>query len=140
MATSAKLCRRSRLLGAVRDDSGMTTLEVAILFPAMLILVFGIAQTALWYMARTAALSAAQQGVNAGRTYGAAPGDGVSAAQDFLAAQVGDILTGGHARIAKSDRGTLRISVTGTSLSLIPGWKISVTQSAQGPKETFGGN
>src|SRR2546423_4093267 len=139
MATSPQPTRSSRLLAAARDDSGMTTLEVAVLFPVVLILIFGIAQTALWYMARTAALSAAQQGVNTGRAYGATRASGVTAAQDFLTAKVGDVLTGSQVKIANSDPGTLRITVSGSSLSLIPGWTISVTQSAQGPMEKFGG-
>ena len=139
MVASLRARWRSRLLAVARDDSGMTTLEVAVLFPVVLILIFGIAQTALWYMARTAALSAAKQGVNAGRVYGAKPADGVPAANDFLTAQVGDILSGSNVSIAGSDPGTLRITVSGSSLSLIPGWTITVTQSAQGPVEKFGG-
>src|ERR1051326_4394022 len=114
MATSPEPTWRSRLRAAARDDSGMTTLEVAVLFPVVLILVFGIAQTALWYMARTAALSAAQQGVNTGRAYGATPADGASASQDFLTEQVGDILSGAHVAITPSDPGTLRITVSGS--------------------------
>jgi Flp pilus assembly protein TadG len=128
---------RTRLAAVARDDSGMTTLEVAVLFPITLILIFGIAQTALWYMARSAALAAAQEGVTAGRAYNAKPGDGPAAARNFLNAQVGDILGGAQVGIPSSPAGTLRITVSGTSLSLIPGWKINVSQSAQGPLEKW---
>lgn len=139
MSKPSRTSRRTRLAAVARDDSGMTTLEVAVLFPITLILIFGIAQTALWYMARSAALAAAQEGVTAGRAYNAQPGAGPAAANAFLDAQVGDILNGSQIGIPNSPAGTLRITVSGTSLSLIPGWKINVSQSAQGPLEKWNG-
>lgn len=139
MSKPSRTSWRTRLAAVARDDSGMTTLEVAVLFPIVLILIFGIAQTALWYMARSAALAAAQEGVTAGRAYNAKPGDGTAAAHNFLNAQVGDILGGVQVGIPRSPAGTLRITVSGTSLSLIPGWKINVSQSAQGPLEKWNG-
>lgn len=139
MSKPSRTSWRTRLAAVARDDSGMTTLEVAVLFPITLLLIFGIAQTALWYMARSAALAAAQEGVTAGRAYNAKPGDGPAAAHNFLNAQVGDILGGVQVGIPNSPAGTLRITVSGTSLSLIPGWKINVSQSAQGPLEKWNG-
>ena len=54
-----------------RGDRGSVTLEVSILAPVLLLVVFTIIQVGLWSYARSLALGAAQEGVAAGRAYGA---------------------------------------------------------------------
>jgi len=114
------------------------SLEIAVLGPALLLLVFSIVQAGLWLYARSLALAAAQEGVNAARTYGADPGVGVVRANAFLKEQAGDSLTDTTATSAGSTPTVIRIQVTGRSLSVLPGVPgMTVTQSATGTVERF---
>jgi Flp pilus assembly protein TadG len=121
-----------------REDRGSVSLEIAILGPALLLLIFSVVQVSLWFYARSLALAAAQEGVNAGRTYSADPGSGVTRARAFINEQAGDSLTQTTVTSAGSSPTLIRIQVTGRSLSVLPGVPgIEVTQSAIGPIERF---
>ena len=121
-----------------RREQGSATLEVAILGPALLALIFVTVQAGLWFYARSLALAAATEGVTAGRAYQAPPGAGLARAQAFIADHAGDSLLAATVTDAGSDATTVRIRVTGQALSVltgIDGW--TVTQSAEGPRERF---
>jgi len=115
----------------------MSSLEVVILFPLMILLIMAVTQTALWYFARSAALAAARSGANIGSAYGSSPDDGAAAADRFAAAQAGDMLGAEHATSAGSTAKAVHITVTGDAISLVPGLPIHVSQSAQQPVEKF---
>lgn len=135
------VCRLRRPPGprtAPEGDRGSVSLEIAVLGPALLLLVFSIVQTGLWFYGRSLALAAAQEGVNAARTYGADPGAGVVRAKAFLEEQAGDSLTNTTATSEGSTTTLIRIQVTGRSLSVLPGVSgMTVTQSATGTVERF---
>lgn len=120
-----------------RDERGSVTLEVSVLAPALLLLIFTVVQVGLWSYARSLALGAAQEGVAAGRSYRAPEGAGVARATQFLAATAGDSLRDAEV-VAHREAATLRVEVTGRSLSVLPGVPgLPVRQSAQGPLERF---
>lgn len=132
------LTRAHTVRATPRDDRGSVSLEIAILGPALLLLVFSVVQVSLWFCARSLALAAAQEGVNAARTYSADPGSGVTRARAFINEQAGDSLTQTTVTSAGSSPTLIRIQVTGRSLSVLPGVPgIEVTQSAAGPIERF---
>ena len=87
-----------------RRDRGSVTLEVSILAPVLLLVVFTIIQVGLWSYARSLALGAAQEGVAAGRAYGAPAEAGRARAQSFLDATAGDSLVGSAVTVDR-DRG-----------------------------------
>ena len=119
-------------------DRGSVSLEIAILGPALLLLIFSIVQAGLWFYARSLALAAAQEGVTAARSYQANPNSGRSRAQSFLDEQAGDSLTGTTVTSAGSTPTRVRIKVTGRALSVLPGIPgLKVTQAADGPVERF---
>lgn len=119
-------------------DRGSISLEIAILGPVLLLLIFTIVQFGLWFYARNLALAAAQEGVTAARAYGASPGAGVTRARTFLDQQAGDSLTQTVATSSGSTATRVRIEVTGRALSIIPGLPgLQVTQSADAPVERF---
>jgi Flp pilus assembly protein TadG len=120
-----------------RGEDGVTSLETAILFPAVLLLLLTIMQVALLYFARAAALAAAYAGATSGASYQSSPAAGAAAAEDFARSQAGDMLAGAHADPSGSSATTVRITVTGSALSLVPGLNLTVTQSAQEPIEEF---
>ncbi len=129
---------RSRVASSRRrgPDRGSVTLEFAILIPGVLAMMFLCIQVALFSYARSVALTAAEEGVNAQRAYGAPAGAGKAKAKAFIDRQ-GNTLTGATITTAIVG-GEVRITVTATSPSLIPGFSgYTVSQSASGPVEKF---
>ena len=111
---------------------------MAVLGPALLALIFVTVQAGLWFYARSLALAAANEGVTAGRVYQAPAGAGLARARQFIADHAGDSLLGASVADGGSDATTVRIRVTGRSLSVltgVDGWP--VTQSAEAPRERF---
>jgi Flp pilus assembly protein TadG len=120
-----------------RRDRGSVTLEVSILAPVLLLVVFTIIQVGLWSYARSLALGAAQEGVAAGRAYRAPVEAGRARALSFLEATAGDSLIG-SAVTSTATATSLRVEVTGRALSVLPGVPgLPVRQHAQGPIERF---
>lgn len=107
------------------------TLETVILWPAVFLLIFGIVHAGLWFHARNVALSAAREGARAaGLDDGAG---GAVRAADFLASTTDDSVLRVGAIQETADTGSVTITVTGSSTTLIPGWRIDVRQSATAP-------
>ena len=120
------------------DDTGSATLEIAIVGPVLLLLIFTIVQAALWFYARNLALAAAQEGVAAGRGYGSSASIGITRARSFLDRSAQDSLQSIAVSSSGSTTTQVRIQVSGRALSVLPGVPgIAVSQSAQGPVERF---
>jgi Flp pilus assembly protein TadG len=133
---SAGIARRP--LRRRRDERGSATLEIAVLFPAVLLATFGLIQGALYYHARDVALAAATDGLTAARARTGSGEEGRQAAAAFLERAGGeDVLLGSSVSSVRTAT-TATVKVTGRTLSLVPGlpgW--SVSQTASGPVERF---
>lgn len=116
----------------------MLTVEVAVLFPAFLLLVFGGVQAAVWYHARSLCLAAADAGARAARPTTATPAAGRTAAEAFLGHA-----SGGLSDVTVSTSGStpamVRVQVSGTVPRVlpIPGLTLRVSQSAAMPREVW---
>ncbi|MEV0449786.1 TadE family protein [Streptomyces sp. NPDC050600] len=135
----------SHLLPPPHDrDRGSAPLQVAILFPVVILLIFAIVQGFTIAWAHNAVATAAREGVAAGRMYEAQPGDGAAKARKAASDLGGDLLTGVHVSTAGSTPERMTIRVEGQAVSLVPGLGgITVTSTASGPVErwtTSGGN
>ena len=128
---------RPRIPRPRRGQDGVTSLEVVVLFPLALALILLIVQVALWFFARSMALAAARAGADSGAAYTSSPAAGATAATRFASDQAGDMLTDVHASPDGSTATEVRITVTGDALSLLPGFTLSVSQTAQKPVERF---
>jgi Flp pilus assembly protein TadG len=116
-------------------EHGAASVELAVVFPLVLLLVMTLIQAALWFYARSIALGAAQEGAREGRLQPASTARAQSAAESFLDQTAQDLLTSRDVDVAGSPS-SIAVSVSGTSLSLFPGlsgW--SVSQTAIGPVE-----
>jgi Flp pilus assembly protein TadG len=114
------------------------TVELSILFPALLLLVTALVQYGLWFHARSVALAAAQQGVVAAAAYQAPPGAGVDGATAFVVAHGSETLLDAAATQGVPAPGMVRVEVSGQSVSLLPGMPgPAVVQSATAPVERF---
>lgn len=120
------------------NDRGSASIELVILFPALLLLVTALVQYGLWFHARSVALAAAQEGIAAARTYGADPDNGPAVALEFVAGNGGYTLLDASATGGTLGVGRTQVVVTGRSLSVIPGLPgPAVRQAAAGPVERF---
>ncbi|QNE22524.1 pilus assembly protein [Kribbella qitaiheensis] len=128
-----------------RSERGASSLELAILAPSILALIFISIQTALWLYGRSVALNAAQEGVSRLRLvqpplYTPAIGEKVRADIEAYAQQLGGNSLGDAQVLAPSyddPKGQVSFTVTGETVSLVPGLTLTVSQTATGPIEQF---
>ena len=135
MTTLLALYRSLIARTAVRREGGSSSIQMVILMPALFSIMFLGMQGALYYHARTVAIAAAQEGARAAGGENGTATDGISAASSFVSDAGGeDVLPGAHMTGGRSAT-TATVTVTGTSLSVIPGWSPAVSQSASVPVE-----
>jgi hypothetical protein len=108
------------------------SLEMLIVFPAVLLLILLVVHVGLWWHARNVALAAAQLGVESARVRGASAGAGTAEAREFLARAGGSI---SHTSVSGSKGTTVRIRVTGYVDTMIPGLKLRIDQHADAAAE-----
>lgn len=118
------------------SERGSALIEMVIVFPLFVILLFSIVQGAVWYSARSAAQAAAATALNAARTYQSDSSDGIAAGEAFLARK--SIVSGGHVSVSRSDT-IVTVTVTGRSVSLVPGLPLDVSSTVTGPVERWVG-
>ncbi|NUR96215.1 MAG: pilus assembly protein [Kribbellaceae bacterium] len=124
--------RRTR--ARLGDDRGSTPIELAIVAPAVLLLVLGAIQVCLIFHANTLAHAAAQQGVDAARAYQAGTDAGTQRAQQFLDQAGGDFLH--DTSVSTSSNGSqIEVVVQATPLSILPGHWFAISQTVSGPRE-----
>lgn len=135
---SVALRAARRRLAAGGTDRGANPVELAVVMPAVLVLLFASVQVAAWFVARSTALNAAQSGVNAQRVLQAPAGAGEARATRFLGA-AGDWLVGWDSPGPTCVTGATEVTctVTGRSLSVIPGVSFRVRQTAHGTVERW---
>ncbi|PWJ23256.1 TadE-like protein [Branchiibius hedensis] len=132
--THALRARLARRAGAQRER-GSSSIQMVMLLPALFAVMFLGMQGALWYHARSVAIAAAQEGARKAGAQNSSVGAGISDASSFIADAGGSgVLDGAHVTGSRSGT-TATITVSGTSMSVIPGWTITVRQSATVPVE-----
>lgn len=120
----------------MRRDDGSVAVEFVIVAPIVLMVLFLAIQVAMYSYARSIALTAAQEGSNAARAYNASAGAGQAKARDFVNRAGGDMLTDSSVSVSRGAE-QVSVTVTGRTLSLVPGIRFSVSQTASGPVERF---
>jgi Flp pilus assembly protein TadG len=128
--------RPGALSGRVAAERGSAAVQSAILFPIVLLLVFGIIQGALWFHARNMALGAAQEGARASSAEGGTGGE--QRAHEFVGSLTGGTLIRDLRVSETATSETVTITVIGNAPSLVPGLSgLTVRQSATAPMERF---
>ena len=117
-----------------RRDGGSVSVELVVLMPLLLMIVAAGVQGAVYYYARSLALAAAQEGARAAAVPGATLATGRTTAASFLTDHGGNALSDVTITGTRTPT-TATITVHGTSLSLIPGWTPTLTQTADLPVE-----
>jgi Flp pilus assembly protein TadG len=120
-----------------RDDRGDTAIQMAIIYPVVLLAAIAVIQASMWYYARQIALTAAREGASVARAYQSSPADGAARARDVLGRVAGDSLRG-YSVTASSTGERVQVQVSGRAMSMVPGVAgLQVTQSASGPLERW---
>ncbi len=115
------------------SERGSVSVQMVLLMPTLLLVVWIALGAAMYFYGRTTALAAAQAGATAGAAEHGTTDDCVLTATD-LAARAGDSLAGLQVTCQISAR-TVTATVTGSTLSLVPGWEPVTTQTATVPRE-----
>ena len=134
-------------------DEGSSAIELAILAPAMLLVIFVMIQAGLWEYGRNVALDAAQHGVSRLRVL---PANQVAAQCPVIETAVADYAksigsSGLVTPVAAADyagvvgggclpAGTglqVHVTVTGHAVSLVPGLDLTISRTATGEIEQF---
>lgn len=117
-----------------RDERGMTTIQVAILFPVVLFWIMLIVQYGLWWHAKQVANAAAAEAVDAAQVSSGTARDGEDAAASYLA-QSGNL---DNVTVTVSREPTVvTVEVRGAAPQLVPGFEWSVTARSTAPVERF---
>lgn len=112
---------------------GSVTIEMVIIFPALLLMVFGAVQGGLYYHARNSAITAAQHGAREAALYDSSAAEGEAAAMSLLTASAA---TNPRVTVNRTDT-TVTAIVQVDSPNLLP-WLISdmqIQQTASMPTE-----
>ncbi|MEW2372587.1 TadE family protein [Streptomyces sp. NPDC006656] len=125
------------MVGGFRDR-GEASIQMAIVFPFVILVTVAVVQAAMWFYARNIALTAAREGVAAARVYQAPEDAGAARARETLGRIAGDSLASSTVSTTDSNAAEVRVTVTGLAPSLIPGVSgLSVSQSAGAPRERW---
>jgi Flp pilus assembly protein TadG len=136
MRPSVRRVKRQAPGSRTSQERGSATVEAAIIFPVVLLLIFGIIQGALWFHARHVALGAAQEGARVAAAEDG--GSGEDRAREFITNLTGGTLIR-HLIIRESATTQIAtVTVNGQAPSLIPGVDgLPVSQTATASVERF---
>lgn len=120
------------------DDRGSVTVEWALWALPAVIVVLGLLQLGLWWVARDAAMTSAQQGLLVGRGLDATPAEARAAASSFIA-RVDLIARDPGVSTAGTTDDVMHVDVSVSVLNIIPDpwltWRVH--QGVSGVRERF---
>jgi Flp pilus assembly protein TadG len=120
------------------DDRGSSSVEFTILFPIIVVLLFGGPQLVMWYFAREAAQAAAGSAARAASVVSASNGDGRAAADSYLAKVGTDTIT--SYTVDETDSAItvrIHIHVTVSTVVPLPGFTPSADVTVSRARERF---
>lgn len=132
-------CTRFGVRAEAHRERGSSSIQMVILMPALFAVMFLGLQGALWFHARSVAIAAAQEGARQAGAQNSTTDAGINQATSFVADAGGnDVLSGATATAVRSAT-QATVTVSGSAMSVIPGWTITVRQSATVPVERLTG-
>ncbi len=130
MASTTKPPRR------LRGEAGVTSTEVAIVMPVMIIVVMLVFQVGLFWHAKQAADVAAEEGVDAAQVATATEADGHAGANTVLS-QAGNLRDTNVQVTRDLATGVVTVTVTGNAPSIVPFGSWTVSSQAHGSIERY---
>lgn len=117
-----------------REDRGSATVQWVVLAPLLLTMLLSVLQAGLWFYARNLALTAAQEATQIARGTDGSTEQGRAAANSYLDRTGTGMLTDITVSVIITDT-KVTTTVSGNSISLVPGVTIAVTQVSVGSVE-----
>jgi Flp pilus assembly protein TadG len=128
---------RARWQQLVADpDRGAATAEFVIAVPLLMLMLLFVPQAAIWYYATHIAQAAANRALDAAAAYGASAAQGQTAGQQTLAVLGSGVLHDAHVTVTRTAT-DVRVDITGTAETIVPGIHWTVHATAAGPVERF---
>lgn len=122
-----------------RGDTGAVSLELALIMPVLLLIIYLMIQGALWFHARNVASSAAQEGLRDARAEHSTVAAGIATARGFISKAGGsDVLVGAQVTGSRTET-QATVTVSGRAVSILGLFDLSVRQSASGAVERYTG-
>jgi len=110
---------RSRLRALVADgDDRGSAVQAAVLFPFLIIVTFAIIQGGIWFYARSAALNAAEEGLQAARAENGSSAAAVAASSSFLRRAASGTVVRPATEVNASPL-TISVTVSGESTAIV---------------------
>ena len=119
-----------------RGQRGITTVEVVLTAPALLLMLMLIIQFGLVAHARSVARSAAEDGAAKARVFNGSATTAEAATNTELDDLGPTIIANRSVEVSRTDT-TATVTVTGTVISLVPGLSFDVHETSSGPVERF---
>lgn len=119
-----------------RGEGGIATTEAVLVTPVLLLLVMTVFQFGVWYHAQHVATAAAEEGARTARAVRGTTSAGQARAEAFLD-QAGPTIVKNRTVAATRTGETVRVTVHGTAVAVIPGLHLSVDAMATSPVERF---
>lgn len=128
-----------------RGDSGVSSVELAVIAPSLLLLTLFVIQVCLWFYGRSVALESAREGVSQLRLaqteqeYDDAVTGGALDSVKTYATKIGSgalndpVVAGDY----DDKKASVTVTVQGTTISLVPGLHFAISQKAHGRIERF---
>src|SRR5262245_4666269 len=121
-------------------EGGDVALEMVLLAPIIIFMIFVVIQFALWYHARHVVTVAAQEGARVARaantSAAAAERAGRDRAYAFIDTLGGSIVEDPNV-VVNRGVATVTVRVTGTAIHIVPGLRLQVRGQSAGPIERF---
>lgn len=119
-----------------RSESATATLPLVLVVPAMLVLVLGGVQLALWLHLQHVVTAAAQEGLVAVRVEAGSAREAEDRARLFLA-ELAPPLLQEPSVVVTTDAEVARVEVRGQVAEVVPGLRLEVRATAEGVRERF---
>ena len=142
MPVPRRIAHRAARAAGTGPERGASTIELVILAPLLLGLIWLTIQFALWYQGRQVALAAAQLGARVASQDAVRVPDWAAraerSAQNYYRG-LGTKVLGGQigASAGPAGVGQVRVTVTGTAVSIVPGLTLTIHETAGGPIDCF---
>jgi Flp pilus assembly protein TadG len=139
--SAVRACQRGgrlqQRLTARGEDGGYIATEAAIILPFLLLITFALVQGGIWFYARSAALNAAQEALQAARSQDGSTAAAVGVAEGFLARAGDGVITDPATRVDASPT-SITVTVSGNSLKIVDFIPLPrFEQSVTGARERF---
>jgi Flp pilus assembly protein TadG len=121
---------------AAEGDRGAATAEFVLAVPLLMLMILFVPQAAVWYHATHVAQAAANRALDAAAANGGSAAQGETVGAQTLAALGSGVLHDPHVGVTRTAT-DVRVNITGTAETVVPGIHWTVHATAAGPVERF---